>query len=199
MGNSNVKKYFGDGLLIVFSVLFALFINSLAEKRAIKNKKDIALSSIKKELLKNKEILEVWHSNHSIVSSRMDSLVNGLNDSLIDDIKKNDQLNLGLLFGNKTLVQELISKTAWETAKSTGIVAEFDYDTIEKLTEAYTIQDEVTEHSLRSVLALYFDRESHKMENLLSTINQFDLRFMNLVGQEIGLLYLCDLALEDLE
>ena len=47
------KKYFGEGLLIVFSVLFALFINKTYEDAKINKDKNNALKQIKAELIDN--------------------------------------------------------------------------------------------------------------------------------------------------
>ena len=49
---TSFKKYFSEGFLIVFSVLFALFINGVSEDLKIKRQKLIALDNIKTELIK---------------------------------------------------------------------------------------------------------------------------------------------------
>ena len=49
----NLKKYFAEGLLIIFSVLFALFINKLFDDYKTNQKKTVAIESIQKELSQN--------------------------------------------------------------------------------------------------------------------------------------------------
>lgn len=47
------KRLFAEGILIVFSVLFALFINQMAEDYQTDQRRKIALSSVQKELEQN--------------------------------------------------------------------------------------------------------------------------------------------------
>ena len=61
MRYNELKKYFLEGSLIVFSVLFALFINKLYSDYQTSQKKEVALESIKKELMRNDSILQNWY------------------------------------------------------------------------------------------------------------------------------------------
>lgn len=184
MARSNFRKYLGDGLLIVFSVLFALFINKLAEDRETNQRKKIALESIKKELQRNSKIVLGWKEDHAKISNRLQAIITGQNDSLKDALIKNDYLNLGMLTENKSLIESFLSNTSWESAKASGIVAEFDFETTQRLTAVYGLQQELGDETIRGILDLYFSRDSHKMEELELTLNQFMLRFYELVGQE---------------
>ncbi len=56
----NLKKYLADSILIVFSVLFALFINKVYDDHKTEQRKLIALESIQKELTRNNAILTEW-------------------------------------------------------------------------------------------------------------------------------------------
>ncbi len=53
-----MKKYLAEGLLIVFSVLFALFINKSFDDYKTRKQKDIVLESIQNELESNAKILK---------------------------------------------------------------------------------------------------------------------------------------------
>lgn len=194
-----LQTYLGDGLLIIFSVLFALFINNLAEKNRTNAEKEAALESIKKELHRNSSILTTWKVHHTSITNKLDSLVKGKNEALKDSLQKHDYLELGYLTDNKSLIDAIISDTAWESAKSTGIISEFDFSRTEKLTNVYKMQDVLMNSTIRSILDLYFDKDSHRMDDLMPTLNQFKLRFQELVGQEILMEQLYSMALEDLE
>jgi len=199
MSKSNVTKYLGDGLLIVFSVLFALFINSLAEKRAITKKKEIALHSIRSELYRNSGVLKVWKESHISVRDRIDSLLVGSNDSLMKELQAYDYLNLEALMNGRNLVDAIFVDTSWESAKSTGKVAEFDFATTEQLTSAYDMQNELTRSTLSGIRDVLFERKTHDIGEIRQTLRQLQFRFYEVVGQEIVVEMLMNKALEQLE
>lgn len=179
------KKYLYEGLLIVFSVLFALFITKLFDDYKIKQQKKVALESIKTELNRNSEMLKKWEVKHSEIRKRITNALENNNDSLKNELKKYQFLNMGILTNNESLIDGILSKTAWETAKSTGIIAEFDFSTTEKLTEVYSLQSVLTDRTLIKLLDYYFDPQAHDIEKLDQTLLQFQLRFWELTGQEL--------------
>lgn len=192
---SNIKKYLGEGLLIVFSVLFALFINKAFEDYKTNQKKNIAKESIKKELYRNQAILNKWKEKHLAILS----LLENQSDSLIAELKKYDYLNLNVLTNNKGLIDAILTNTAWESAKTTGIISEFDYETIQILTLVYDVQEIMTERTIMKIMDCYYDTESHNMENLDKTLVQFQLRFSELTGQEKSMIFLYKEAIKELE
>lgn len=178
------KKYLADGLLIVFSVLFALFINKLAENYQTSQERDVALSNIKQELELNHKAIQAWHSHHQQIQNRITAMLQGRNDSLISELKKYKTFNLGVLTQDKTLVESILSNTAWETAKSTGIISEFDFELIQRLTATYELQETLTEKTLSGIVQLLFDQEFQDLSQLETNLVQLKLRFGELVGQE---------------
>jgi len=180
----NLKRYIGEGLLIVFSVLFALLINKLFEDYKTNKKKSIAIESIQKELYRNSAIINNWKEKHTKIRDRITEIVEGRNDSLKTELLKYNYLNLSVLTNDENLIDAIITNTAWEAAKSTGIISEFDFVTTQKLTFVYSMQDVLTERSTIKILDYYFDPNSHNMENIDQTLIQFQLRFQELTGQE---------------
>ena len=199
MASKKIGKYLGEGFLIVFSVLFALFINNLAQNYQTKKKKELALSGIKKELDRNRDILQIWKAKHAAISTNLQRVIKGQNDALKDSLLQYDYLEFGILTGMESLIDSVLTDTAWESAKATGIVTEFSFDTTQKLTNVYTLQDNLMSGTLNGILTLYFSKDTHRMEELMATLNQFNLRFMELVGQENYMEKLYDHALKDLE
>ena len=178
------KSYLSEGLLIVFSVLFALFINGVSEDMKMKKQKNIAIENIKRELTKNVKILKNWQSQHKVFDLQVSNLINGKNDSLLNALKKKKYLDFGLITNSKSLINSILTDTAWETAKTTSIIAEFDFELIEELTRTYTLQNIVVEKTLGGITALYFSGDSHNLNKINETLLQFNLRFNELVGQE---------------
>ncbi|USD24947.1 hypothetical protein [Flagellimonas marinaquae] len=188
---NNFKKYFAEGLLIVFSVLFALLINKLFEDYKTNKKKTVAIESLRKELYRNSAILKNWKEQHIEIRNRINEVIEGRNDSLKTELMKYNYLNLGVLTKNESLIDAILTNTAWESAKSTGIIAEFDFETTQKLTYVYSMQDVLTNRTIAKIMDFYFDTNAHNMENIDQSLVQFQLRFWELTGQEelIGNLY----------
>ncbi|EDP69588.1 hypothetical protein FBALC1_05368 [Flavobacteriales bacterium ALC-1] len=180
----NIKKYIAEGILIVFSVLFALFINKLFDDYKTNVKKTIAIESIQKELYKNSEIIANWKEKHIKIRNRITQIVEGKNDSLKTELLKYDFLNLGVLTNNQSLIDDILTNTAWESAKTTGIISEFNFETTQKLTHVYSMQEVLTERTITKILDYYFDTDAHNMEDIDQILVQFQLRFWELTGQE---------------
>ncbi len=196
---SNIKKYLGEGLLIVFSVLFALFINKAFEDYKTNQKKIIAKESITKELYRNQAILNKWQEKHLAITNRISSLIENQADSLRVELEKYDYLNLMVLTNNESLIDAVLFSTAWESAITTGIISEFDYETIQKLTRVYGVQENLTERTIMNIMDYYYDTESQNMDNLDKTLVQFQLRFWELTGQEQSMIFLYKEAINELE
>ncbi len=187
-----LKKHLADGLLIVFSVLFALFINKLYDDYQLNKKREIAIQSIVKELYKNESIIKDWKIRHTQVNDKLKQLIDGKNDSLKSNIKNQTYFNLGLLTDNKPLIDDVLTSTSWESAKSTGIISEFEFETTQRLTRVYALQELISEKTISKILDYYFEPSTHEMEDIEAILIQFQLRFTELVGQEMLMAYLYD-------
>ncbi len=196
MGILKIKKYLGEGTLIIFSVLFALLINKAFESYQTSKRKEVALESISKELHRNQEILNRWKDKHVIIRDRLVALTRGKNDSLKQVLLNKPYLDLGLLTNNESLIDAFLTNTAWESAKHTGIIAEFDFETTQKLTHVYDMQQVLSEKTLQKILDYYFDAGSHDTANMDQVLIQFQLLFWELTGQEFLMVTLYEEALE---
>ena len=198
-----IKRQFGklllDGLLIVFSVLFALYINRLSENAKMAGKKSVAMERLKKELLKNEAIIEIWYDEHSTIRDKITKVVENEQDSLRIQLLQYEYLNLGVLTGDKSLIEAVLTDVSWEAAKATDIIAELDYELVEKLTHAYTMQQHLIDDTLKKILDLYFDQSSHDMTNFDPIMRQYQLRFFELAGQEALLKHLYQTAINELD
>jgi hypothetical protein len=198
MKNRALKKYLAEGFLIVFSVLFALFINKLFDDYKTLQKKEVAKESILKELNRNLLIVQDWKSRHNAIKDLIVAVNNGENDSIKTELLKYNYFDLGILTNQKSLIDNTLTKTAWESAKSTGIISEFEFETIEILTQVYSLQDLITDKTIGELLEFYFETSTHNMNNLEQTLIQFQLRFWELTGQEELMIYLYSDSLKKL-
>ena len=195
----STKKLIAEGLLIVFSVLFALLIDKLFDDYKTVQKKSIAIESIHKELSQNAVILDEWRQHHLKIRDRVSEMAQGRNDSLKNELLKYDFFNLAVLTDNQSLIDAILTDTAWESAKSTGIISEFEFETTQSLTQVYSMQKELTQNTMAKILDYYFDSSAHDMEQLDQILIQFQLRFWELTGQEILLTELYKTAILQLE
>lgn len=186
----NFKKHLVEGLMIVFSVLFALFINKAYADYQTTKRKKIALESIRKELAQNEWTVKRWHQQHSQIQERIKTILNQENDSLLQAMKQYKFFNLGILTNDQSLIDGFITNTAWESVKASGIISEFDFMTIQELTRVYSMQEVIMDRTLAQILDYFFDTSAHDMDNLEKNLIQFQLRFIELVGQETLLLEL---------
>ncbi len=193
-----ISKYLADGLLIVFSVLFALFIDKMYDNNKTFQRKEIALTNVKNEVLRNKVVVEEWHKNHVIILDRLNSLLGGKNDSLRNEIQKKEFLDFGLLFGEEGFMNEILFNTAWETIKSTGIIAEFNFDTTQQLTSVYLTQDWIVEKTLPKLADILYV-EAPNTQNTTRTLVQLSILFSDLTHQENALIDNYIKALEELK
>ena len=192
------KRYFTEGSLIIFSVLFALFINKWYDNLQKEEDKQVALEGIRTELSRNFGILKNWKERHNKIRNNIASILSGENDSLKNKLKKSNFLNFGLLTDNKSLINSFLTNTAWESAKSSGIISEFNFKDIQLLTNVYNMQDILTNKTITKILDYYFGTSAHNLSNLDETMLQFHLRFIELTGQEATLMDLYKSAITEL-
>lgn len=198
MSDRNWGKYFAEGILIVFSVLLALFLNQLVENYKIGNQKEMVLSSIQKEIETNLKAVKYINEKHQRFKTNIQAIRSGENDRLKRVLRESDFFDLSIITNGEALIDQFISNTSWQTAQSIGIISEFDYDLVEQLTLVYALQDIVINQTLKSITETLFDRSTHDMDKLDETLIQFELRFNELTGQEALLIDLLTKALNNL-
>ncbi len=178
------KKYFADGLLIVFSVLFALFINKTAENIKTRQDKNEAREEIRMEIEGNLKVLEEWMVRHSETFERLSKITEGKDDSLKNQLLEYNFLNTYILAGGKSFLHDIIVQNAWDTAKATGIISEFDFDITQRLTKVYNLQEMIMGRTIANLTDRLTATETHNMENI--DLNLLGLQFlmMELLGQE---------------
>lgn len=188
MADFRIGKYTKDAVLIVFSILLALMIDKSVETWQTRNRENDARAAIQQELSRNEEIVRSMFDIHLDILKRIDSLME--NESLRKALKTKSFFDFAVVTGKQSIAPEFASNTAWETSKTTGIITEFEYTEIEKLTRIYAQQDIVFRGTLVSIVDLLFQRETNDMNNLDGTLIQFKLRFAEIAAQERTLLWL---------
>jgi hypothetical protein len=178
------NKYIVDAFLIIFSVLFALMLNKSFEAYQIRKQARAAHEAIQKELLANESIVNALLETHLSILNTVDSLIAGKNDSLHRAIAGSKYFDVWMLTSNKSIIPAFPSATAWETARSTGIISEFDYSEVVELTRIYTQQEIIYNGTLKSIVDLIFERETNDLKELDATLFQLSIRFKEMSLQE---------------
>lgn len=196
MKKPEIRRLTIEGLMIVFSVLFALFISQLADNRKVRLQKEQAIDYIYRELKDNKEILERWAVKHQKVKDRLSRMIQNPLDSSRMTIFAEDQPDYSVITGGESLIDAFLGNTAWESAKATQIISQFDFSTVQELTRIYGLQEIITQGSVNKFSDVYFDRASQQEAHLQTTLLQLELVMNELIGQEYTLIYMLKEALE---
>ena len=197
MKKKAIRKYAIEAFLIVFSVSLALFLNKVFENQKINQQERIARESLAKELVHNLRVTTDIIKVHKNILARVDSISTA---PAVDfgQLFTDRLLDIGKLTGGEQLMKELLTSTGWETARSTGIISEFDYSEVESLTKVYALQDIVLNKTLTGIVELLFKTETHDPANIEATLLQLRLRFNELIGQENILIESYNAAVKDL-
>ena len=181
LGKSFWIKLGVESFLIVFSVLLALALNEYLSARKEEERTKQALLSIQEELQENQKIIEAWHDIHQKVLQNITRLRNSkeVHDSLVI----NDQLQLNKIFSG-TLIPKIVRSTAWETAKSTGIMQNLDLQLAHTLSDMYELQSMGAASTANKLIALLYERETHQQERVAQTLMLLQFTMAELVSQE---------------
>jgi hypothetical protein len=146
----------------------------------------------------NSAVINDWIALHTQILDRIVIINDGRNDSLKNELSGRKRLNLSLLTNGKSLADTAPSGIAWETAKTTGIITEFDFKTIQRLTDVYTLQNIIVEKTFMKIIDFAFDSNSYNEREIDITLIQLELLFRELTGQEHRISELYGLTLSDL-
>lgn len=174
-----------ESFLIVFSVLFALFVNRCAEDQRTEERKKIALGRIQEELRGNQELITNVLVIHKKALSNLQRAAADSDDSLrlyLSARRYVDADFFALFVGGKgSFYPRAPSNTSWNAAKSTGVITEFDYLIVDLLTAAYDTQEVFQESTVSSITDLMFSPIS---DNELDMIMALSTRIQELISQE---------------
>mgnify|MGYP001791414640 CR=1 FL=1 len=174
------KRLLVESALIVFSVLFALFINRYAESQKLRQQKQVALERIVQEMKSNCELIAEALDIHKTAFRNLQQAATDENDSLRIYMAKykyflDQKVFHHLLDGQTSFYPVFPVSTSWQTALATGIVSEFDYQVVEILTEVYTTQEYFLEESLKAtieIISVPIEDESQTINTLLFPVNE---------------------------
>jgi hypothetical protein len=160
------KEYVGESLLIVFSVVLALFLTELFQKLHENKQTHEILHELREELINNKKSEEIQLSYHLQVLKKIDSAL--ADPALAQQFINNGALNLKIIAPEGVLIRDL-NDVVWQVAKQNNIGAKLDLRAFSLLTGIYDNQQRImkSEGEISKVLVSW---ESRKPENLRTTL-----------------------------
>src|SRR2546423_182791 len=137
----NWKEYLGESLLIIFSVILALFLTEKFTKLHEERQTEQVLHQLRDELISNKQSEEDQYQYHRKIMKNIDSALHnpGYTQKFID----NGEVHLSALIDSGVLKHDL-NDVAWQVAKQNNVFAKLDLDTYRLLTDIYDNQQRIS-------------------------------------------------------
>ena len=163
------KDYLSECLLIVFSVILALFLTELINNLDDKKKTTEILHALKDELIENKKNEEEQYAYHLQALKNIDSALK--DPAFAKQFIVNGEINLKIIAPHGVIFKDL-NDVAWQIAKQNNIVSKIDISTYSLLNTIYNNQARITnsEDKIGQILLSY---ESRNAENLRTTLILF--------------------------
>jgi hypothetical protein len=192
----NILKLVYESILIIFSVLLALFLNEYRGQLKENQQKELAMKMVKIELKSNLEILNEWRPYHEKVLKNLNEALNSnsINSTLFTE---NGVFTWSLMPNG--VVQRVIDNGSWQTLKSSSISSTIEFNTMFTLSELYKHQAQGVESTLNRILKIISARESLEQKNQRSTIILLRNTFHEMVSQEIFLIKKYEQTLIEIE
>lgn len=164
----NWREYLGESLLIIFSVVLALFLTERFTKLHEESQAHEILRELRSELIGNERSEELQYAYHVQVLKNINA---ALHDSaLAKSFIKNGEIDSTLrpIAPQGVLIRDL-NDVAWQIAKQNNVFSKIDLNTYSLLTDIYDNQQRITNSELQ-IGQLLLSWESRKPENLRTTL-----------------------------
>ena len=185
-----------EAIFIVFAVLLAL---GLGEWRSAIKQRTITktvLQNIVSEIESNKADLESKVDYHQRMSDKIGQYVNS--DSLWSTLKYNSGIEAMVQIMESGLQNPNLQSGAWRSAELSGVVNNFDYETIYALSNVYRVQSEGPESTWKLMASHFGNPYSYEPSNAQKLGRMLQLGFRELSSQEKSLIISYEKALETL-
>ena len=189
-----VLKFFSESLMIVISVLFALFLNEWRnnyneEQRTLK-----LLENLKTEISANLSVLEKLVPYHEMVA---DKIAIAYDSSRLEEYFFNSYYFQTKHVAPKGIIQSNLYDIAWTVAKQDGISNRIDWEQTKTFSELYD-QQILVNQTIDRIYIIISSREAQRKELLNETVLVFEDEILELIGQEKNLLSFYKKALKAL-
>ena len=167
----NIFKYFLEFMIVAFGVFLGIYVSNLQNEKKMESEREKSITYIIKELENNKKNVEKSIEYHQLIKSNLDSLVSNLTEKdVFENYIGNKKFRHNQIKGWNGVKLADIENTAFEGAKISGIIKEYDIELIQCISKTYNRQEKYSEFG-----NLLFDRmgsinSSTKIVDVLGTI-----------------------------
>ena len=176
----NLTRYALEAMLIVFSVLLALFLDSVFEDRREARIVAELTSHISDEMENNLAIVEEWLPYHRSVIAEIDRYL--ASEELLRSLVTDDGIDYGRLMV-RGLIQDFYSSSSWQLAQQSEITSRLDFSVSYAISQAYLSQQNVNV-TLGRFGDFVFEREMHDPEQLITSLRILRNLLQELSGQQ---------------
>ena len=180
---SSFKEYFIQTILIIFSVLLALFLNEYRNDLRSKKELDKILNNVLLEIETNKQIVDEVIPYHIEAIQVIDSAIE--HEEFRQSLKSEYGLNF-FKIAPRGVLQNFVNHTAWETAKMSASFSELDPHTMQKLTMIYD-QQELTFTPVYKIMDMIYSRDFQDNDKIKENLLLIRWQFFELKGREVRL------------
>ncbi|MBK7869597.1 MAG: hypothetical protein IPJ74_02400 [Saprospiraceae bacterium] len=172
------RKLIFESILIIFSILLALFINEWRKGQEQTAQRQKSMHMILQELQHNADQLENVIPYHARATKQLDSL-----------LKTNIDLNSGVLSIAGQVLRRGINppelrSTAWNTAQLSGSVGLFKEEAIYALANVYELQEDGVEITWKEIARFYMSADNFDSTLTLQRLALLKIYFNELYQQE---------------
>lgn len=173
-GKRKIADILIESALIVFGILLGLYLQGLATKRDTNSKKQLALSRIITEISHNKDVVAEALQRHMHIVDRVNNA-----DSMREYLTQNP-FDVRRVLHAQPLYKVYPRATSWNAAAASGIVSEFDFTSLELLTDNYALQQKVIDQV--DIVADIILTSTTKDSNI--TLRNLSMNMQELAGRE---------------
>jgi hypothetical protein len=181
-----IIKYLIEFLIVAFGVFLGIYASEMQNEKKIKTEKDKSIRFITDELVNNKKRLEESIKYHQLIKIEIDSIGKSLNEQDLFSIYiGNKSFQHNEIRGWNGVRVANLENTAFEAAKISGIIKEYDIKNIQNISKIYKHQDTYSEFGNSVLTKMINLNSSTKVVDILSIIQ---LMTSDLLGFEKALL-----------
>lgn len=180
LSRENYSRYALDAILIVFSVLLALFLDSTLEDRREARNINELIGHVADEMQSNLAIVDEWLPYHRSVIDEIDRYLasNKLRQSLLTA----NGIDFGRLM-ERGLIQDFYSSSSWQLIQQSEITSRIDFELTYAISQAYLSQQNVN-LTLQRFPDFVLDRATYDPDQLVVSLRILRNLLQELSGQQ---------------
>ncbi len=176
----NLTRYTLEAILIVFSVLLALYLDNVFEDRREARIIDELVSHITDEMNSNLAIVDEWLPYHRTVIDEIDRYLGS--DELLQSLLTANGIDYGRLM-ERGLIQDFYSISSWQLAQQSEITSRIEFSTTYAISRAYLSQQNVN-LTLERFSDFVFERQTHDPDEVVTSLRILRNLLQELSGQQ---------------